>query len=699
MKRIFLPLLALAAILTVSCEDTLKIEEGPIDPKVDVTLDGESVIDGNINVEYELSVRLNFTCSGVSMVKAEMPEGWRSTTSMTNKTIDIYAPAYSDLSAVQSGDVTIKAYDGTGSFITKAIHVSAFECKPGCSIVSPDITNVVKFTLGSKIWFVCDMTANIGDFNFTLPKGWTAERTETGFAVCAPVYTPESGDEQDGTVDIVPVTWFGAVCDDLKMSLMVHVDEKATFQFSDPGNKTFSFGQTQEIPMLCSGVQSIDSFTAPEGWTVDYSRLLSDGIVSVTAPAKESMVSGRGALVFTATQTGITKSITSEGTLILRIQGINDADDILEFNVLYGNSSDTPDTDYTKMEPYMVNGELSLNADITIPSEALVYGAYWIKKLRFPLNGNNHTLTIATRQEERGGLFQNLGADVRDLKIAGTMECTGGAGKYIRMGSLAGYVSADGVTISNVTSTVDIKANNNTNGETMYIGGIIGLYDAAISKPVTVRFENCQFNGTITTTKSVESLGGILGQAQQGSETYITNCSSSAVITCTARGIKGVGGIVGSGGVTTNPGEIVYLTGCSYTGTINYASDGNYDTRIGGILGNLERGAELTGCSFTGTINADMKGKAYLAGSTTRGIGGMIGRDTAPNSGYPKMNAKAILTDCVSNGRISITNSGDSESDNKSHVGQIVGLQKNTSASHVETNCTANSTITFSYIQ
>ena len=206
MKRIFLPLLALAAILTVSCEDTLKIEEGPIDPKVDVTLDGESVIDGNINVEYELSVRLNFTCSGVSMVKAEMPEGWRSTTSMTNKTIDIYAPAYSDLSAVQSGDVTIKAYDGTGSFITKAIHVSAFECKPGCSIVSPDITNVVKFTLGSKIWFVCDMTANIGDFNFTLPKGWTAERTETGFAVCAPVYTPESGDEQDGTVDIVPIS-------------------------------------------------------------------------------------------------------------------------------------------------------------------------------------------------------------------------------------------------------------------------------------------------------------------------------------------------------------------------------------------------------------------------------------------------------------------------------------------------------------
>ena len=71
----------------------------------------------------------------------------------------------------------------------------------------------------------------------------------------------------------------------------------------------------------------------------------------------------------------------------------------------------------------------------------------------------------------------------------------------------------------------------------------------------------------------------------------------------------------------------------------------------------------------------------------------MIGRDTAPNSGYPKMNAKAILTDCVSNGRISITNSGDSESDNKSHVGQIIGLQKNKTETHVETNCTATTVI------
>ncbi|MCQ2152381.1 MAG: hypothetical protein MJY70_04940 [Bacteroidales bacterium] len=456
-----------------------------------------------------------------------------------------------------------------------------------------------------------------------------------------------------------------------------------TVDFGVTGVQSFNKSAQQDYTVtVAEVVTDLAVESAPEGWTAT----LSGNTLTVKAPADDKTAL-KGKVVLSAMGGAV------KGELSVRLYGINDADELAAFTTAYGNSTNTPVTSGDTIAPYLVGGEIALNADITIPSEALVYGAYWLKRLYIPLNGNNHTLTIATKQAERGGLFQNLGANVRDLKIAGTMECTGGAGKYIRMGSLAGYLSADGVTISNVTSTVDIKANNNTNGETMYIGGIIGLYDAAISKPVTVRFENCQFNGTITTTKSVESLGGILGQAQQGSETYITNCSSSAVITCTARGIKGVGGIVGSGGVTTNPGEIVYLTGCSYTGTINYASDGNYDTRIGGILGNLERGAELTGCSFTGTINADMKGKAYLAGSTTRGIGGMIGRDTAPNSGYPKMNAKAILTDCVSNGRISITNSGDSESDNKSHVGQIIGLQKNKTASHVETNCTATTVI------
>lgn len=696
MKRIFLPIIALAAVsLAVACEDLTKVDQSPVDPKVDVLLDGESVIDGLVSIEYENSVVLSFSCSGVSMVKAQMPQGWSAVTSMNKKTLTLIAPSYSDAQAEGSGEVKVLAYDGTGSYITRSIYVAAFECEAGCVIVDP-VVGVANFTLGSKRWFVCDMTANIGDFAFTLPRGWGGQKTPTGFVITAPVYTPESGDEQDGTVGIVPVTYFGQAHEELTMTVDVHVDETATFQFSDPGRKTFAFGQTMELPVLCSGVASIDGYSAPQGWTVDYSRVLDEGILVVTAPSKEASAQGRGALELSATQSGIEKTITCEGDVVLRIYGLNDADDIKEFTAIYDNTSDSPETSYDLVSPYMVDGELCLNADITIPSECVAYGAYWLKRLVIPLNGDGHTLTVNTKQAERGGLFQNLGANVRNLHIAGRMEATAGSGKYVRMGSLASYVSRDGVIIENVSSSAELLTSNQV-GETAIIGGLVGVTNNVINTPKTLVFKDCSFTGSITTVTSIEAVGGIMGQAANGIIMTMDNCTCSATINCSARGVKGIGGIIGGGGTSTNPGEIVKLNGCSFDGIIEYASDGNYDTRIGGLLGNLERGAELTGCSFTGTIHADMKSKAYFAGSSTRGIGGIIGRDTAPNAGYPNMNAKALITDCVSNGTIKVVNSGDTEADNLSHVGQIVGLQKNTSSSHVESGCTASSIITFEY--
>ncbi|MCR4564455.1 MAG: hypothetical protein K5651_00010, partial [Bacteroidales bacterium] len=436
---------------------------------------------------------------------------------------------------------------------------------------------------------------------------------------------------------------------------------------------------------------------APAGWTVDYSRLLSSGVVRVTAPARENLTVGRGNLSFTATQT-TSGSIDSEGELVLRVYGLNDADDIRDFTAAYGNATDTPVYFGETIYPYLVNNELTLNADITIPSDCLAWKAYWIKRLLIPLNGNGHTLTLSTKQAERGGLFQNLCKNVHDLKIAGTVECTGGSGKNIRAGSLSCFISADGVTVKNVTSSVAIKADTDSNSKVIYVGGLVGLLNDIVSKPRKVTFDNCQFTGSISTTESVEAVGGILGAGDLGAEVTFKKCTCSATITCEGRGVKGIGGIAGGTGVTTDPGEILYFYNCAFSGTINYVSDGNYNTRIGGILGNLERGAEMAGCSFTGIINADMKGKAYFAADPiNRGIGGLVGRDTAPNANYPNLNARAILEECISNGKISVTNSGDTPADNASHVGQIVGKQLNFSETHVENNCTGISQITFTY--
>ncbi|MCR4565875.1 MAG: hypothetical protein K5651_07285 [Bacteroidales bacterium] len=464
--------------------------------------------------------------------------------------------------------------------------------------------------------------------------------------------------------------------------------------FTSTESVTFAYGETKAIAITTDAGVTEVSVDAQTGWTFDCSGW-SEGTISVTAPAN-----GQGSNVG-ACEIRL-KGLDASGTRIvgtnakpLRLYGINNADELAAFTAVYGNKTDTPVTEGEALAPYLSNGEITLNADITIPSGSVGWGAYWLKRLMLPLNGNGHTLTISTQQAERGGLFQNVGKNVHDLNILGTIECTGSESQYyIKAGSLASFISADGVTIKNVHSNATIKVNNNTEGNVIYVGGLVSTVNSTISQPQTVTFEDCSFTGTITTTKSVEAVGGILGAGGAGAQITFRNCSSNATMSCTSRGVKGVGGIAGGSGTNTNPGEILYFTDCSFTGTINYVSDGNYDTRIGGILGNLERGTQMTGCSFTGTINANMKGKTYFAGSS-RGIGGLVGKDTAPDSGYPNMNAQCILTDCVSAGTIALTNVGDTEEDILSHVRQLVGFQYNHTETHVETNCTANSTITY----
>lgn len=478
------------------------------------------------------------------------------------------------------------------------------------------------------------------------------------------------------------------------LSLNVATATKAVLAFEDASAVTFDYGEQKEFAISNAGVTNVEALG--NGWTAE----VNENTVTVTAPTRAQVsVDGETPAAKAGTATLALQGTSILGTQIdgantkaMRLRGLNNADELAAFTKIYGNTVDAPTT--TGLEEYLVDGTICLNGDINIPESSLGWKAYWLKRLVLPLDGNGHSLTINTKQAERGGLFQNICKSVSNLVIKGTVECTGGSGKYIRMGSIGSYISADGVTISNVTSNVTLKANNDTNGETIYVGGLVGCYNADVSKPQTVRFENCHFHGSITTTKSVEAVGGILGAASQSAKTYMKNCTCDAAIKCTARGVKGIGGILGGSGTSTAPGEINYLENCSYTGTITYVSDGNYDTRIGGILGNLERGAELTNCSFTGTINADIKNKTYFD-TDTRGIGGMVGRDTAPNASYPNMNARCIMTDCVSNGTIAVTNCTASDADKASHIGQLVGRRKNTSSTYQENNCTKTSTITY----
>lgn len=629
MKKIFA--LALLVLGVASCEDTTFIERTAADPQAEITLDGQSVEGGNVAVEFQSSVTLKFTSSGVSYIKLETPLGWESTTSMDTKTIILTAPDYSDEYAEISGPVTIKIFDGTGKHIEKNFNVSAFECDLDFKIVSPDILSIINFSLGSKTWFVCDMTANVGSFNFSLPNGWKGEKSEQGFVVTAPVWTPESGFDQDGTITVTPVSYSGKTFEEKTASFNVHVDEKATFQFASPGTLTFNFGETQIIEFIAAGIKSIDECIAPEGWTVDYSGILDEGIIVVTAPEESRDLHGIGELKLKATQQGIEIPVESEGEVILRLRGVNSKEDLLAFREVHGATGDVV-PDFTKLAPWLIDGELYFNTDIELGEDDMYSNkAYFIHHMYAAINGNGHTLTANFKgQAACLGLFQHVHKDVHDLNIAGSFELsnTSGTGVVAALGQQS--TNAD-VTISNVNSSATVI-----------------------------------FNGVSATNGS--RAGGLLTKAQSNRTTRIVNCTVSGDIILNQCPNQ-AGGIIATG---TDDGKngtgLLSIEDCTFSGDIIYNAEGtstaHYSSaRIGGIIGSQERNGIIKDCAFTGNIEMYMGGKAMFTG-TGGGIAGIMGRCNAETSGYVM---HTEMSGCHAGGTITLHGTAGSEKTDNVH--------------------------------
>lgn len=435
--------------------------------------------------------------------------------------------------------------------------------------------------------------------------------------------------------------------------------------------RSFKKGESLEYAIAFTGECSVTA-SCPDGWTaaVEGTKL------TVTAPADDTKaLEGNVVLTVGGTATEIP----------VRLAGINSQEDLVAFTKSVNNMLD----DGYKIDPmYLVDDELSINADITIPSGSMAYGAYWLKRLQTPINGNGHTLTFNTTHGTRGGLVQNLGADVHDLKLAGTISAKDA---NAHVGSLACLLSKAGLTVSNVISTVEFTISNTG----CRAGGLIGAGDTTFGQPTSFTMKNCQFNGKMIITANAYAVGGLLGDASDNNVRFtFENCSSKATITVGACKVANLGGLVGRGGASDN---ILTFNECEFGGVLSYTLGGSeYDlTRIGGLLGNLERGGVFTKCSFTGKITADWNGGRILgAGGGSCGIGGFVGRNTG-HSDNAALNIKAIFTDCVSKGTIAVTSSTDSEAANKARLGHIIGSSNNTNVTtHVETGCTYGSTIT-----
>lgn len=466
----------------------------------------------------------------------------------------------------------------------------------------------------------------------------------------------------------------------------------AKASFTDPSAFTFDFNQSEDFAITTKDAVSVSVKSAPAGWTVDCTNW-SNGSITVTAPDLEAEGFDYAGFIVLEVEAAGGVKFPSENNKRVRMPGIFDAQDLIDFRAAYGCDTDL----HTTLAPvgdisgYMIDGEIALTGDIIIPDAAMYKGngsaaPYWMMTLVKPLNGNGHTLTVNTSHSTRGALIQDVMADVHDLNISGTMKCTGSSAM---MGGLCCYISNDNLTISNVESSVVMTYSGSGNS---YIGGLVAGQRKYGSTAVKYTITGCSFTGSVTSTTAGKAIGGIVGCAQQSMKGYLNNCSCTGTITVNGGLMEAVGGIYGASGSATNPGEIVYLDNCSFGGTINYKnSTASGNTRIGGIIGDLARGAELNACSSSGEINVNMNNLAF-ANSAGRGIGGIIGRTTIPSASYPNMNAYSKLTDNSFTGSITVTNSIDTAAQNAAAIDQIVGRKINTETAE-ESGSVENGTI------
>lgn len=426
---------------------------------------------------------------------------------------------------------------------------------------------------------------------------------------------------------------------------------------------TFNLGETKEVEVGGVNIAKIDFDPfGPTGWTTDASKS-STGKVSITAPSILEGVDAAANLVIIGTAP--TGSTTTD-TLLVRLAGINSKEDLVACR----------DAIVAKVEggtdPYVVNGWLTLNTDVTITDEDMLdksSGRYFFPVLTLPINGQNKTVTINSiydAESVTGTIYytfiQYLKADVKDLNLTGSMELKNMPKKEARWGALAGAVGAQNgvdegdfsLTISNVKVSVNQTATAPVAGNNIRMAGFAAL-SAGGNISAVINIKDCESAGTFTTTENVRELAGFIGLSGSGT-----------------------------------PGSIVNITKCKFTGKIDYAQKANHGTlRIAGIVGSAERSTTISKCENSGTINVNAGGAALV--SDTGGLAGICGRTNAQSG---TNNMTYVIEDCVNSSTIKVDNA--LSGDKIQYIQQILATAKSQDNLTLSNN-SENGTITINY--
>ena len=198
-------------------------------------------------------------------------------------------------------------------------------------------------------------------------------------------------------------------------------------------------------------------------------------------------------------------------------------------------------------------------------------------KLTANINLNDKTWTAFGKYdyklEGKSGFAGTLDGDrhiVSGLKSTeGLMSCLSSAG-----------------TVKNLTVIGTVSGSS-------HVGGIAATSSGTV--------ENCLFDGTVTTSSSSASAGGIVGRASKGNR--IVNCVNTGDIknTCTSySSTLNIGGIVGyTYGTVEN---------CYSTGNVSARTDRDTNKGIGGIAGQVYASAVLRNCYVTGAVTGPKAG-------------------------------------------------------------------------------------------
>ena len=296
-----------------------------------------------------------------------------------------------------------------------------------------------------------------------------------------------------------------------------------------------------------------------------------------------------------------------------------------------------------------INGLLT--ADVTLPDGWPGLGTKTLKPYAGTFDGNGKTITI-NMQKATGfdGFVGYLGGTIRNLTIDGQVMTTAApaavfACRVYGAATIENCVNKANMTVEATSSKNSVGAfvGSASSGNSLAISGCVN--EGSISGPIqcaggivgrintkNVKITNCANTGSIAGTHASLSytIGGIVGEAAQGAE--ISGCYNSGAVA----GRNGIGGIVGGG--PTSGAYTLSISDCYNTGAVSADLQPGSTTRgVGGIVGGIGKSAgavTLTNCYSAAAVSG---GEADALSGYLGGLIGYVGSagHTISNSFYP----------------------------------------------------------------